>query len=86
MATQGRQAHCFINGEKAFSFTRGIRILSDVKGSIIQVAGMDVRPQQAIIVHRGKTVSLTVEPNAVYDRQKNFSRTRRVEFTMPALP
>ncbi len=85
MATQGRQVHCSINGKKAFAFSRGIRIISDNKGRIIEAVGIDIKPQQTIITHRGKTVSLTVEPNAVYDGKKNFSRMRQVEFIRPEL-
>jgi len=86
MTTQGRQAHCYVNGKKVVSFTRGIRIISDVQGKRIYAVGIDTKPQQAIITYRGKNISLTIEPNTVYDSKKNFNRTRWVEFNSPAEP
>lgn len=83
MTTKGNQAFCFINGKEVFSFTKGIRIVSDLNGKIIEVIGIDINDKKATISYKGKNFSLLVTPNTVYNCTDRFYKKRSVEFCRP---
>ncbi len=83
MTTQGNRVVCSINGNEVFSFTKGIRVVTDRNGKIIEVIGISTKDQKASIESSGKTFSLTIAPNAVYRFANKFRKSKKVEFYRP---
>jgi hypothetical protein len=74
------KVYCSANGKKLFSCTKGIRILSDLEGKIMEVVGIETQDKNAAIVYNGKTFSLSVAPNTVYTYEDKFQKTRSIDF------
>ena len=83
METQGDQVVCLINGKEVFSFTKGIRVVSDLSGKILEAVGIDENKQKTSVNYKGKTFPLSVEPNSVYFFDGKFSLANRVGFKKP---
>jgi hypothetical protein len=83
MSTKENQVFCSVDGKEVFSFTKGIRVVSDLSGKIIEVVGIETEKQKAGITYNGKNNSLIVAPNTVYRNNGKFSKSREVEFTNP---
>jgi hypothetical protein len=64
--TNNNIVHCTINDKTVFSFTKGIRLVSDLKGNIIEIIGIEQEVKKVTIEYNDKSSSLLVKPNAVY--------------------
>jgi hypothetical protein len=82
METDGNQVNSYINGNKVFSFTKGIRVVSDLRGEIIEVIG--ITPSQknikVDIIKNGKTYSLVIHPNNIFHYDGSFKKARSADF------
>ncbi len=83
MTTQGNRVVCSINGKEVFSFTKGIRVVTDRNGKIIEVIGIETTNKEATVNYNGRTTSLTVVPNTVYSYNGKFQPTKQIEFNKP---
>lgn len=83
MATKGNRVVCSINGNEAFSFTKGIRVVSDLNGGITEVVGIATKDRKATIEIKGKIFPLVVSPNAVYTYKDKFHKTQSAPFYQP---
>ncbi len=61
--TDAPMVHCLINEKHVFSFTKGIRLVSDLQGNIVTVIGIAEQVKNATITAKGKVYSLLVKPN-----------------------
>lgn len=80
MKTLGNRVHCSVNGKEVFSFTKGIRIVSDLTGGITEVIGQEVKPVASEIVVGGKTFALKVSPNERHTFNGGFRKSGVVGF------
>jgi len=83
LTTKDNRVHCSINGKEVFSFTKGIRIVSDLDGNILEAVGIDTEDKMVEITDHKKTISLSVAPNTVYAYQNKFRKVKAVEFCKP---
>ncbi len=84
MTTDGNRVFCSINEEELFTFTKGIRVVSDLTGKIVKVVGIETKDQKVVITYNGKTFPLSVSPNAVYTiNEGKFQKMEQVEFINP---
>jgi len=83
MTTRENQVFCSIDGQEVFSFTKGIRVVSDLSGKIIEVAGIDTEAKKAEISCNGKTKSVEIAPNIVYGYNKGLKVISRTDFYNP---
>eukprot|EP00825_Cyclidium_porcatum_P006391 TRINITY_DN1316_c0_g1_i1.p1 TRINITY_DN1316_c0_g1~~TRINITY_DN1316_c0_g1_i1.p1 ORF type:complete len:146 (+),score=27.71 TRINITY_DN1316_c0_g1_i1:95-532(+) len=65
MTTKGNQVFCSINGKEVFSFTKGIRVVSDLEGKILEVVGIEIKDRKATIIYKGRNLVLFVAPNTI---------------------
>lgn len=66
MMTVGDQVYCFINDEEIFSFSKGVRVVTDLEGKLIEIVGIETKSQKAIVKYKGKNLFFSVTPNTVY--------------------
>lgn len=85
LTTKGNQVHCIINGKEVFSFTKGIRVISDIDGKIVEVVGIETKDKKSTIAYDGKIFSLSVVPNVVYNYNNKFNKARSIEFCNPEI-
>lgn len=83
MTTRGDRVDCEIDGKKVLSFTKGIRVVTDLAGQVIEVAGIDTVQKRAELTLNGKTFLLNVAPNSVYRYKGKFRKTREIDFFQP---
>ncbi len=83
LVTKGNQVICSINGKEVFSFTKGIRIVSDMSGKIKEIVGIETGKQKINITSNIGTSLLTVVPNAVYNFSKGFEKRKDTKFYNP---
>lgn len=83
MTTRGDRVDCEIDGKKVLSFTKGIRVVTDLTGKVIEVAGIDTVQKRAELTLNGKTFLLNVAPNSVYRYKGKFRKTREIDFFQP---
>ena len=75
--TRGHQVHCFVNGKEVFSFTKGIRLVSDLNGKIMEAVGIETKDINAEIVCKKKTFRLKMSPNKTDHFLDKFEETRQ---------
>ena len=80
LMTTGEKVNCFINGKKVFSYTKGIRVISDFSGKITAVIGIETKEQGAEIEYNNEIYKLDVSPDGVYLFNGRFSRNKGAEF------
>ena len=64
-------------------FDRFFQVVTDTKGNLIKVVGIDYCNVETEIIYKQKTYDLNIEPNAVYKLNKSgkkFINTLNVEF------
>jgi len=83
LTTREDKVFCSVNGKVVFSFTKGIRIVSDLDGKILEAVGIDTIDTKAEIIDHGNTLSLTIVPNTVYSYNGKFHQKKAVEFCKP---
>lgn len=83
MTTRGNMVFCSINSKEVYSFTKGVRVVSDLDGKIIEVIGIETKEKKITISYKGKDISLSVKPNAVYNYRNKFYKTKNIEFSIP---
>jgi hypothetical protein len=86
MATNGNNIDCFVNGQKVLSFSKGIRVITDLKGKLLGVVGIETEKKQAIINFHGKSYSLDVAPNACFSCNGKLKEVKRAPFYEPFHP
>jgi hypothetical protein len=64
--TDNTTVNCFINDKNILSFTKGIRVVSDINGNLIEIVGIAAASSHARINYNGMTYSLIVKPNTIY--------------------
>ena len=74
------KVYCSVNDKELFSFTKGIRIVSDLEGKIIEVVGIETKDENTAIAYNGNSFSLSVSPNTVYKYRDKFHKVRSVDF------
>lgn len=79
----GNQVVCSVNGNDVFSFTKGIRMVSEMSSKIIEVVRIEQEKQKANITLYEKMSFLSVAPNNVYAFNGKFSKSKEVEFINP---
>ena len=80
LETRDGKVYCSVNDKEMFSFTKGIRIESDLEGKIIKVIGIETKDENATIAYNGKTFSLSASPNTVYAYKDKFHKVRSIDF------
>lgn len=83
LKTNGNRVVCSVNGKEAFSFTKGIRVVSDLSGKILEITGIEPETQKAEVHSQGKVFALNVVPNVVYSYQGKFRKTKEIGFYSP---
>jgi hypothetical protein len=83
MKTQGNQVFCFINGKEVFSFTKGIRLISDLNGKMTEAVGIETKDIRSEIFYKGKSFLLAVAPNKIYSFSDKFQETMGSNFFNP---
>jgi len=84
LATDGDNVVCSINNEKVFSFSKGMRLVSDLEGNVTEVVGIGINEKDATVCYKGRTYSLSVQPNSVYHIQNDrFNKTSEIPFYRP---
>ena len=53
MTTGDNRVSCLINGKEVFSFTKGARVISDLSGKIIEVAGIEPEKKKIKVTCKG---------------------------------
>ncbi len=81
LKTEGKQVKCAINGVEVFSFTKGIRVVSDFFGEIIKICGIETEIKKGTITCNKKTIQFEVTPNSEYN--KNMELIREIPFFAP---
>ncbi len=66
MKTTGNMVHAMINDQMVFSFSKGVRLVSDLKGVIVEIIGIEAEAKTATVEVGQKVYSFRVEPNSVY--------------------
>ncbi len=85
MTTRGNRVFCFINGREVLSFTKGIRVITDLDGKLCGVVGVDTSKKKASVHYNGKALFLPVFPNTVYNYTDKFEEAGRVRFFKPGI-
>jgi hypothetical protein len=80
MRTKGNRVMCSVNEREVFSFTKGIRMVSDLSGRITEVIGLETKIINAEIEVNGKVYRLMVSPNEVYTFNGGFRKTKGIGF------
>jgi len=65
MKTTDKMVHAMINDKVVFSFSKGIRLVSDLKGVIVEIIGIEAETKRATVNVGRKVYSFVVEPNSV---------------------
>jgi hypothetical protein len=83
LETKGRKVYCSIDGNEVFSFSKGIRIVSDMQGRIKEVIGINPAKEGKVIEisYEGKTFTMSVTPNSVYTYKGRLIRKKSVKFS-----
>jgi hypothetical protein len=64
--TRGDKVICSINGKEVFSYSKGARVVSDLKGKPIEVVGIDTDERDFTLNYKGKTREIKVSANGLY--------------------
>ncbi len=83
METRDNRVFCSVNGKNVFSFSKGVRVISDVNGDLLQVVGIEPGNKNGIVQVDGVSFSFSVEPNGVYDFQKGLKKISEIPFFAP---
>ncbi|NCB07052.1 MAG: hypothetical protein EOM73_02685 [Bacteroidia bacterium] len=83
MTTRGNKVFCSVDGHEVFSFTKGIRVVSDFSGKITKVIGIEPETKKAEVYCNGKSYSVHVAPNTVYTFTSKFNKLKGVPFYTP---
>ena len=83
MVTNGNDVKCFINGQKVLSFTKGIRVVTDRKGQLLGVAGIETEKKQAKMDFNNQSISLEVSPNSSFSFDGKFKKNKVVPYYKP---
>ena len=63
---RGNLVVCSINGKEVFSYTKGARVVSDLKGKPIEVVGIDTDEIDFSLTYKGKMREIKLSPNGLY--------------------
>jgi hypothetical protein len=83
METNGNMVECYVNGQKILSFTKGIRVITDLKGQLIGVEGIETDYKKAEIIYCKKTFTADVYPNTFFSFNGKLKKSKCVPFYEP---
>jgi hypothetical protein len=64
--SSGKQVICSINGKEVFTYSKGARVVSDLKGNPIEVLGIDTEAKDFSLEYKGKKREIKISPNGLY--------------------
>jgi hypothetical protein len=81
LKTKGKKVICSIDDKTVFAFEKGARVVTDLKGKVIELVGISDVPQ---VIHFPNQ-SLTIVPNTTYrlNARGKFEKFKSVEFYRP---
>lgn len=81
LQTTGKNVQCSINGKPVLTFTKGARIVTDLKGKLIEIVGIETVTKK-IQLKSDREYRIDIEPNSVYspDSKGNIEKKLMVEF------
>ena len=85
MTTHGDKVFCSINAKEVLSFTKGTRIITDLKGNLLNAVGIEPVKKNITINYRGTNISLSIKPNEVYNNKGTLNKTKSAEFFSPQI-
>jgi len=83
METNRNKVDCYVNGRKILSFSKGIRVITDLNGQLLGVAGIETEKKQAMVKFNNKSYSVGVSPNSFFSFDGKIKRTKSVPFCEP---
>jgi hypothetical protein len=83
METVGDKVDCYVDNRKVLSFSKGVRVITDMKGQLLNVVGIETEPKQAKITFDEKSVEAQIDPNATYEFSGKLQEVRKVPFFKP---
>jgi len=83
MESNGRMIDCYVNGKKILSFSKGIRIITDLDGQLIGVVGIETKKKKAIVRVNDKVYSFGVSPNSSFSFSGRMKKNRSIPFYKP---
>jgi len=74
---------CFINDKELFSFSKGARIVTDIKGNLIEVIGIETKSKTIQIKFNQRSYTVNVDPNCVYQPNQagKLTKYKSIEFS-----
>jgi hypothetical protein len=66
MTTKDNMVLCVVNDKNVLSFSKGVRAVTDLKGNLVEIVGIDPKPQKAKVIYKSKEYILKVKPNQRY--------------------
>jgi hypothetical protein len=74
----------FINGKEVFTGSIGVRVVTDTKGKLLEVIGIDEVPHAVTLQWNGRKFVGTIEPNGRYKPgQKGLVKYKAIAFVKP---
>jgi hypothetical protein len=82
ISTGSGTVHGSINSSEVFSCTPGVRVVTDMAGSVVRVIGTDTVSARSVTLNAGGSVyTFTVHPNEVFERSGNaFVSVKQVPY------
>lgn len=84
LQTRGNQVICSVDGRYVFGFTKGVRVVTDLNGNLLEIVGIADKPEQ-LLLSAGDKISLEVKPNTAYrpDPKGVWRRYQSIAFYKP---
>ncbi|HEX8547154.1 MAG TPA: hypothetical protein VF691_09350 [Cytophagaceae bacterium] len=78
------KVRCSINATPLFTCTAGVKIVTDLKGKVIELAVIDTVPIPLVLAMRGKIYKALIKPNEVYYlKNEKLVLKKKVPFDYP---
>jgi hypothetical protein len=85
METRGDHIDCYVNGQKILSFSKGIRVITNLKGQLLEIVGIETENKRAIVKYNNKSFPVNVSPNTLFTFDGEIKMSKRVPFCQPFL-
>jgi hypothetical protein len=83
METVGHTVNCYIDNKKVLSFTKGVRVITDMKGQLLGVVGIETDQKQVRIDFEGKAYAELVDPNVTLEFSGKLRIVKKIPFFQP---
>lgn len=81
------EMRAYVGRELAFTCTAGTRVVTDLKGRVIDVVGLAPERMPLRLTHSDHTIELEIEPNTIHDVSSGQARLKAsVPFHLPQKP